>query len=154
TASAGADSSRPTVACPVAGFPAMTPCSVTGVAAALKDPMPLPGTTMPAVIGTFDVSTSAAADVPSDVSESDVAAPDGASCTGAPSGASRPCAASAVTATRASVGPGTAMNSRAAVLAVVMPGITPCLAGAAACGSHVPPEPLAGPCHTAAATWP
>src|SRR3954454_13468072 len=29
-APAGADSSRPTVSCPLAGFPAMIPCSVTG----------------------------------------------------------------------------------------------------------------------------
>ena len=44
--------------------------------------MPLPGTAMPAVIGTLEVSTSAAADVPSEVRASDgVAAPDGASCT-------------------------------------------------------------------------
>src|ERR1051326_8919622 len=110
-AAAGADSSSPTVTCPLAGFPAMTPCSVTGATAALKDPMPFPGTAMPAMIGTLEVSSNAAADVPSEVSESDVAAPDGASCIAAPNGANRPWAVSAVTATRASTDPGTAMNS-------------------------------------------
>src|SRR5512146_503050 len=132
-ASVTADSSRPTVTLPLAGFPAMIPCSVTGAAAALKDPMPLPGTAMPATTGTFEVSTSVAAEVPSEVSASDVAAPDGASCVVEPNGAKRPCAVSAVTATCASTGPGTAMNSRAALLAVVRPGITSFLAGAPAC---------------------
>ena len=37
-----------------AGFPATTPCSVTGGTAVVNEPMPAPGTSTPATIGTLD----------------------------------------------------------------------------------------------------
>src|SRR6516164_5035992 len=65
---AGAVSTRPTVRPRVAGFPATTPCWVTGAAAAVNEPMPVPGTRTPAMIGTFEDNASPAADAPSELS--------------------------------------------------------------------------------------
>src|SRR5580693_5221373 len=53
---AGAD--RTTVTPAV--LPATTACSLIGAVATVKAPRPLPGTSTPAVTGTFDVSSSAA----------------------------------------------------------------------------------------------
>jgi hypothetical protein len=74
----GADSTTPTVS-PPDGLPATTPCSLIGAAAAVNPPNPRPGICTAAVIGTFEVSTSALADDASEPSENTVPAADGAS---------------------------------------------------------------------------
>src|SRR5580698_1142115 len=63
----GADSTTLAVRPEPATFPATTACSLIGAVAAVKAPMPLPGTTTAAITGTFDVSSSAAAVPPSGV---------------------------------------------------------------------------------------
>src|SRR5215472_15289087 len=52
----GAVSSRPTVTPRAVGFPATTPWSVTGGTAVVNAPIPVPGTSTAATIGTLDVS--------------------------------------------------------------------------------------------------
>src|SRR5580658_7350327 len=66
-APAGADSTTVAVRPEPPTFPATTACSLIGAVAAVKAPMPLPGTTTAAITGTFDVSSSAAAVPPSGV---------------------------------------------------------------------------------------
>ncbi len=151
----GAVSSRPTVRPRVEGLPATTPCSVTGAAPAVNDPIPAPGTSTPATIGTFDVNSSPAADAPSELSVTGVVAAAEA-CTGAlplSNWVSAPAGVYATTFTFALAAPGTVMNSRAELLATVRPGITTVVEGAAACGSHAPLPALA-PSQTEAAIWP
>jgi hypothetical protein len=75
----GAVSSKPTVTPLAAGFPATTPCPVTGGTAVVNDPIPAPGTSMPATMGSLEVSLSPAAEAPSELRASDVAAPADAS---------------------------------------------------------------------------
>src|SRR6185437_899718 len=79
----GAVSSRPTVTPLAAGFPATTPCSVIGGTAVVNAPMPAPGTSTPATTGWLEVSLRPAADAPSELRASGVAAPADAS-TGLP----------------------------------------------------------------------
>ena len=55
---------------------------MTGSAPAVNEPIPAPGTSTPATIGTFDVSSSPAADAPSELSVTGVVAAAEA-CTGA-----------------------------------------------------------------------
>src|SRR5215472_13978984 len=149
---AGAVSTKPTVRPRPTGLPATIPCSVTGATAVVKDPMPRPGTRIPATIGTVEVSCSPAADAPREVSGNDDVALAGASTGTDPNCGNLPCAVNATTFSRASVDPGTVTKSRAALFATVSPGITSLVAGPAACGSQAPPElPLS---QTAAATWP
>ncbi len=148
----GAVSSKPTVTPRADGFPATTPCSVTGGTAVVNAPIPVPGTSTPATIGTFDVSRRPAAAAPSELSETGVAAPADASTGAEGNWGTGPAGVYATTFTCASVDPGTTTNSLAALLATVRPGITRVVAGGAACGSQAPPE--APPCHTEAATWP
>ncbi len=66
----------------VAGFPATTPCSVTGAVAVVNEPIPAPATSTPATIGTFDVSSSPAADAPRELSVTGVVAAAEASAQG------------------------------------------------------------------------
>src|SRR6201995_6177733 len=82
-AAEGAVSSKPTVTPLAAGFPATTPCSVIGATPVVNDPMPVPGTSTPATIGWLEVSLSPAAEAPSELRASGVAAPADAS-TGLP----------------------------------------------------------------------
>ena len=76
---AGAVSTRPTVSPRMAGLPAMTPVSVTGATAVVNAPMPEPGTSTLAMIGTLDDRTSPVADAPSELSANEDVAPAGAS---------------------------------------------------------------------------
>src|SRR5258708_19607670 len=71
----GAGSSRPTVSPLTAGLPATTPCSATGAAALVNEPIPEPGTSTPATIGTLEVSRSPATDAPRQLSATGVVPP-------------------------------------------------------------------------------
>src|SRR5580692_12707455 len=138
-AAPGAVSSRPTVSPLVDGLPATTPCSVSGGTAVVNEPIPAPGTSTPATTGTLAVSLSPAAEAPSELSATGVAAPADASTGVEGNCGTAPAGVYATTFTCASVEPGTTMNSFATLLATVRPGITRFFAGAAACGSHAPP---------------
>src|SRR6202044_3394394 len=117
-----------------------------------NEPIPVPGTSTPATMGTLEVSSRPAAEAPSELSATGVAAPAEASTGAAGNCRTAPAGVYATTFTCASVEPGTTRNNFATLLATVRPGITRVFAGAAACGSHAPPA--APPCQTEAATWP
>src|SRR6516225_6700941 len=121
---AGAVSTSPTVRPRAAGLPATTPCWVTGAAAAVNEPMPVPGTRTPAMTGTLEDNASPAADAPSELSANDDVAPAGASTGVEPNCGNLPCAVKATTRSCASTAPGTVTKSRAALLATVRPGTT------------------------------